>query len=149
MTRQLTAHEVLRLVPSLPGSEVRAFYEQASGSVQVLFVGVMIEHELDPWELGLVFRLAPALDGNYEPAHLVNYPAFRWQGPAARAFGAGLGAAVRAWAIEAYESHLSDQEYRLETWLRRPEATRRDETVRTLEQVRRIREEFQAKVAGG
>lgn len=148
--RQLTAHEVLRLVPTLPGTEVRAFYEPESRAVQVMFVGVMLEHELDSYELGIAFALGPALNGIYQPARLVAYPEFRWQSAVASAFGEAIGAQVKAWAIEAYEGHLNDQEYRLHAFRTAPSgAPRRDEIDRTLERVRSMRREFRIRVGVG
>lgn len=145
--RRLSAHEVLRLAPSLPGTEVRAFYEAESRAVQVMFVGTMIELDLDAYELGLVFALAPALDGRFEPARLVSYPEFRWQPAIVSAYGDGLGAQVRAWAIEAYGQHLDDQEYRLHVFRMAPGASgKRREIDRTLALVRRMRHEFRIKV---
>lgn len=145
--RRLSAHEVLRLAPTLPGSETRAFYEAASRAVQVLFVGVMVAHDLDHWEFGLAYKLGPALDRIYQPTRLVNYPVFRWEGPAGRAFGAGLGEFVRVRAIEAYEAHLADQEYYCQTRLQRPDLPNGAELMRTLERLWAHRREFRERIA--
>lgn len=125
---RLSAHEVLRLAPSLPGTEVRAFYEAESRAVQVMFVGTMIELDLDAYELGLVFALAPALDGRFEPARLVSYPEFRWQ-------------------PEAYESHLNDLESRLHVFWTLPGGTLKQADIdATLDRVRDMRRKFRARV---
>lgn len=149
MMRQLSAHEVLRLAPTLPGTETRAFFEPASKAVQILFTEVMVQRDLDHWEFGLVYKLEPALDGRYEPTRLVNYPAFRWEGPTTRAFGAGLGEFIRARAIEAYEDHLGGQEHYCQTRLRRPDLPNGEDLMRTLELIWETRRQFRARVGTG
>jgi len=149
MTRRLSAHEVLRLAPTLPGTETRAFYEPASRAVQILFTEVMVRHDLDHWEFGLGYKLAPALDRRYEPTRLVNYPPFRWEPQAARAFGAGLGDFVRNRAIEAYEAHLADHEYYCQTRLQREDLPNGEELMRTLEKLWETQRSFRERTAAG
>lgn len=147
MMRRLSAHEVLRLAPTLPGTETRVFYESASRAVQVLFTEMLTRHDLDHWEFGLCFRIAPALDRRYEPTRLVNYPAFRWEPQTARAFGDRLGETIRGWAIEAYEAHLADHEYYCQTRLQREDLPNGDELMRTLEKLWETRRAFRERVA--
>lgn len=149
MMRRLSAHQVLRLVPMLPGTETRVFYEPASMAVQVLFTEVMVRHNLDHWEFGLAYKLVPALDRRYEPTRLVNYPVFRWEPQTARAFGYRLGETIRGWAIEAYEAHLADHEYYCQTRLQRPNVPNGDELIRTLEKLWENRRAFRERIAAG
>lgn len=145
--RRLSAHEVLRLAPNLPGTEVRAFFEPFSNAVQVMFVGVLVDLELDQAELGITFELGPALDGRYQPTSLADYPEFRWQAAVAGAYGNGIGAQVRAWAIEAYESHLNDLESRLHVFWTLPGGTLKQADIdATLDRVRDMRRKFRARV---
>lgn len=145
--RRLTAHEVLRLAPTLPGTGTRSFYEPASRAVQVLFIEVMVDHDLDHWEFGLAYKLGPGLDRRYVPTALIGYPEFRWEGSVARAFGDSLGDFVRARAVEAYEAHLADQEYYCQTRLRQTDLPNGAELMRTLERLWEHRREFRERIA--
>lgn len=145
--RQLSAHEILRLAPTLPGTEVTAFYESDSRAVQVVFVGVMVDLELDQYELGIVFALGQALDGRYEPSRLVGHPGFRWQSAIANTYGDRIGAQVRTWAIEAYEAHLNNLEYRLHVFRVQPGGTIKQKDLdATLDRVREMRRKFRVRV---